>query len=174
MQKSLYLVVACMALANVWAVPGYTPEATYDQKENPKTSKDSVPLSREDAVRESVFKYQVERTASDLQGKDVVFFLCIAEGADPSDALLARVADRHPPVKRVSEAIRKNDGIADKKTGKKGFIIGIASIKWISETEAEVEGWQYEGPLGASGSVYKLLYENGQWGVKKRDMKWIS
>ena len=101
--------------------------------------------------------------------------MSVDEEVNPSDALLARFAGRRPPVKKVSESVsKKYEGIFDKETGKKGILFIVTSIKWISETEAEVEGGHYTAPLEASGHVYKVRFENGKWVVKEDDMKWIS
>ena len=101
--------------------------------------------------------------------------MSVDEKANPSDALLTRFAGRRPLVKKVSESFSKEyEGIYDKETGKKGILFRITSIKWVSETEAEVEGGHYTGPLAASGHVYKMRFENGKWIVEDDDMKWIS
>ncbi len=116
-----------------------------------------------------MFKYQIGRMTSALQQKDVVFFLSVDE-ANPSDALLTRFAGRRPPVKKVSESLSQQyEGIYDKETGKKGILFRITSIKWVSETEAEVEGGHYTGPLAASGHVYKMRFENDKWVVTDDD-----
>jgi hypothetical protein len=175
MQKNLNSFIGLILLAWLFVILGSAAEAKNYQKENSNESSGSPPLSREDAVREAVFKYQIERMTSALQQKDVVFFLSVDEEANPSDALLTRFAGRRPPVKKASESFSKEyEGIYDKETGKKGILFRITSIKWVSETEAEVEGGHYTGPLAASGHVYKMRFENGKWVVTDDDMKWIS
>lgn len=85
---------------------GHKAEAKFYQKENSNEPTGSQPLSREDAAREAVFKYQTEGTRSALQQKDVGFFLSVDED-NPTDALLARFAGRRPPVKKASESVSK-------------------------------------------------------------------
>lgn len=175
MQNNLNLFVGWIVLACLFANFGYTAEAWYCQQASANKPTSSLPLSREDAVREAVFKYQIARMTSALRRKDVVFFLSVDQAGNPSDGLLARFAGRHPLVKKVSESVAKEyEGVIDKQTGTKGIIFSVTSIKWISETEAEVEGGHYTAPLEASGYVYKVRLENGKWEVKDADMKWIS
>lgn len=175
MEKKLNPFIGLLLVVCPLASFGYTAEAKYYQKEDAKRAAGSLSLSREDAVREAVFKYQIERLTTDLPKKDVVFFLSVGEEANPSDALIARFAGRRPLVKKVSDSVpKKYEGIFDKDTGKKGILFSVTSIKWINDSEAEVEGGHYTAPLAASGNVYKVRFENGKWVVKDDDMKWIS
>jgi hypothetical protein len=175
MQKHSNLFITATILAGLFATSGHAAEARQDRKENSNMPKGGLSLSREDAVREAVFKHQIGRMTSALQDEEVVFFLSVGQEVNPSDTLLERFAGRRPMVKKVSESIsRKYEGIFDKETGRRGIIFSVTSIKWISETEAEVEGGHYTAPLAASGHVYKVRFENGKWVVKDDEMKWIS
>ena len=175
MQKLHNIIAAWIMLISLFSISAYTVEAAYEQKDPPKKSQDNIRLSKEDSVREAVFNYQIELTTSHLQQKDVVFFLSVDQGNDPSDVLIAGFAGRRPPVKKVSESVsKKYESIFDKETGEKGIVFSVASVAWINETEAEVEGGNYSAPLSASGHVYKVQFENGKWVVKDDNMKWIS
>ena len=175
MQQNLRLFVGLILLECFFVIFGCTAEAEYYQKEDSNSPSGSPTLSREDAVREAVFKYQIDRMTSALQQKDVVFFLSVDEEPNPSDALLTHFAGRRPPVKKVPESVSKEyEGIFDKETGNKGILATVRSTMWISETEAEVEGGHYTAPLEASGHVYKVRYESRRWVVKYDEMKWIS
>src|SRR5512138_2537913 len=105
MEKKLTPFIGLLLVVCQFASIGYTAEAKYYQKEDAKRAAGSLSLSREDAVREAVFKYQIERMTTDLPKKDVVFFLSVGEEANPSDALIARFAGRRPLVKKVSDSV---------------------------------------------------------------------
>jgi hypothetical protein len=174
MQKHSNLFITAILLAGLSPTFGHAAEARHYQKENSNRPEGGLPLSREDAVREAVFKHQIGRMTLARQEEEVVF-LSVGQEGNPSDALLARFAGRRPVVKKVSESMsRKYEGIFDRETGGRGVIFSVTSIKWISETEAEVEGGHYTAPLAASGHVYKVRLENGKWVVKDDEMKWIS
>lgn len=173
MKKTFNGSIAIAVLACMVPIIGSAYDAGH-RVERSKTSKDVVPLSKEDAVREAVFRYQFEHNSSGQQQKAGVFFLSVGKDTDPSKALLARFEGHAPPVEKVSDSTPKGGGIVDKKTGKQGVIFKVTSIKWINETEAEVEGGYYEGNLSASGNVYQVIYEKENWVVKKDTMKWIS
>ena len=87
---------------------------------------------------------------------------------------MKRFAGNKPPVKMVSECHAPADkGVVDKKSGERGLIFNTGAIKWISDTEAEMEGGYYEGVLSSSGSTYYLKKVDGKWKVIKDELHWI-
>jgi hypothetical protein len=129
----------------------------------------------EDDVREAVFRYMFENNASLMQNNAPIIFLGVEGGQDPSPEFLERFAKQWPPVEpRSSASVSAVTGAVDKKTGKRGLIFRIESLRWVSDSEAEVVGGYYEGGLSASGNVYRVKSEAGKWVVKSDEMMWIS
>ena len=130
-----------------------------------------------DDIREAVFRWQFGNNASYHQNDRnyaQVYFLQVND-RDPSEKLMKRFANHKPPVRKVSACgPERIKGVYDKKTGEKGLIFRVTTIKWSSETEAEVDGGYHEHGLSASGNTYTLKKENGKWKVTKDKMHWIS
>lgn len=139
----------------------------------------NVPKSiQEDDIRESVFRYQFQHNASGQQQNAKVYFLSlgsIEEPEDPSDEFMKRFQGHQPPVKKVSQSIVSVfEGVKDKDTGEQGLIFRVTRIAWKSDVEVEVEGGYYENGLSASGNIYRVALEGGQWVVKEDRMIWIA
>ncbi len=133
-----------------------------------------------DDIREATFRYLFEHNASGLQQNAEVYFLSVVNTEakrpeDPSDAFMKRFADHNPRVARRSESSSSIDvGVQDKKTGESGLIFNVGEIRWISETEVEVDGGYYEAGLSSSGNTYFLKKRDGKWVVYRNVMHWIS
>ncbi len=132
--------------------------------------------SREDDVREAVFRWQIAQHDSGQQIEPRIFFLQVGEkDGDPTDEFIKRFADIKPPVQKGSECrVSVSTGALDKKTGKRGLIFRVRSIVWKSDTEVEVKGGYYEGGRSASGNTYTLKKEKEKWKVTNDKMDWIS
>ncbi|MGA1871053.1 MAG: hypothetical protein ACMUJM_21170 [bacterium] len=125
----------------------------------------------EEDIMEATFRYQFLHD----QYKTEVYFLSRGQNQDPTDEFMNRFEDHKPPVKKVSESRKTaTEGVIDRDTGEKGVIFNIQSIMWISESEVHVEGDDYRGNVGASGSTYYLKKENGKWIVMEARMHWIA
>lgn len=131
---------------------------------------------QDDDIREAVFRYQFDHTASGQQKTAKVYFLGVGEKAtDPSDEFMKRFADHKPPVRKASAShFVRGKGLLDKKTGERGLAFRNTLIKWISDTEVEVSGGYYETELSSSGNTYTVQKENGKWKVTKSKVNWIS
>jgi hypothetical protein len=134
----------------------------------------------DDDVLEAVFRYQFTHDSSGLQWRARVFFLSVYD-KDPSNNLRDRFEGHEPPVKGVSECeiSAKARGtsaihVVDSKTGEPGLICRVERIRWVSDTEAEVEGGYYEGGRAASGNLYRVVREGEEWVVKKDTPQWVS
>jgi len=163
-------VVACMVNAAAAAL-------TAAPTTSPTTRPSTVPAraAAEDDIREATFRYQFQHNASGLQQKADVYFLSLSEkDTDPGDEFLKRFVNHKPPVKKVSSSVGRLGGVRDKDTGGKGLIFRVGGIKWVNETEAEVNGGYYEGGLSASGNTYFLKKQDGKWVVTRDEMHWIS
>jgi len=134
----------------------------------------------EDDVLEAVFRYQFTHDSSGLQGRAKVFFLSVYD-RDPSNNLMDRFQGHQPPVKRVSdcEVSTKPRGtsaihVVDSNTREPGLIYRVERITWINETEAQVKGGYYAGGRAASGNLYRVMREGGEWVVKEDTLQWVS
>jgi len=135
---------------------------------------ESIRAKAEDEIREVTFRYQFLHNASGLQQNAKIYFLAIGEeGGDPTDEFMERFADDKPTNKKESQA-KLGDGVKDRDTGERGLIFRVGNIKWVSDTEVEVEGGYYEAGLSSSGNTYFLKKQKDKWVVTKDVMHWIS
>jgi hypothetical protein len=131
----------------------------------------------EDDIREAVFRYQFVHDAPQQKPHTKVHFIAIENKQDPDDAFLKRFADRTPIVKKESQAAASNNGtggVIDKETKGAGIIFRIAQLKWINDSEIEVEAHFHVAMLVAGGCKYRVLREGNKWVVKECLSKWES
>ena len=126
-------------------------------------------FAAEDAIRESVIRYQMKDFKSDI------FFVDI-NGKDPSDDFMKRLSDMPGIVKKASASAfnKENMLVVDKETGKQGTIFKAGSIRWLSPDAVTVDGGYYCGGLCAAGIVFRLRRKHGKWVVTGSKMIWIS
>ena len=160
------LVGLCLGLASCGAEYLTTDEDTATSEEQR--------LEAEVDVREAVFRYLFEANDSVQQEQAGTYYLQVEGGEDPPPQLLLRFEGHHPPVGPGSASTMGEYGIIDKATGRSGLILRIKSLRWVSDNEVEVEGGYYEGILSASGSTFRVVYEDGRWVVKSALRRWIS
>jgi len=99
--------------------------------------------------------------------KAEVYFLAI-DGKDPSEALLKRLADVSPPVKRKSLSKKTKDAfgtIVEAKTEKIGVLFEQGAIRRLSETRVDVAGGYFCGGLCSASGTYHLELRDGRWVV---------
>jgi hypothetical protein len=127
-------------------------------------------------IREAVFRCQFTNDASGVNLKGKVFFLQMGEDkkADPSDEFMQCFAGHTPPVRKASACEIRPHGPVDRKTGEAGLVFHVGAIKWISDTDVDVEGGFYEGMRSAAGYTFTLKKEDGKWRVIKSRLEWIS
>jgi hypothetical protein len=131
-----------------------------------------------DDIREAVFRYLFEHNGLELRGDQWVYFLAYKnEGwKSPSADFMKRFAGHTPRVKPVSDAnIEAGSGtVTDKVMLQKGIIFYIATMEWVDENMAKVEGGYYMGNEGARGNSYYVERQGDSWVVTKEAMHWIS
>jgi hypothetical protein len=136
-----------------------------------------------DDIREAVFRYQFLHNVSGLQQRAGAYFIGLyvtgdlnlpVHYVDPSDNLLARFAGNTPPVKKASESTYSVQGVFDLRTGARGLLFRIESIKEIDPDQVEVTGGYFEAGLSASGNVYTVTRTNDRWTVVKDSLIWIA
>ncbi len=127
-----------------------------------------------------MFRYQLARNGSSQQQTANCYYLGIydADGKenDPDDAFMKRFVGNKPAVKKRSECETSFEkGVVRKETGERGLIFSIGgTIKWISETEAEIYGSYYEANLSGGGGHFSLQKIDGRWKVVGQLTIWIS
>lgn len=133
-------------------------------------------LSEEDQIREAVFRYQFEFNASGLGKSANAYYLGLGHGEDPAPALLSRFKGHTPPVRprSASEIEPGTAQVVDKETKLPGIAFKITDIRWISDTEVEVDGGYDEASESAAGSTYHVVKETGKWRVVDSQMLWIK
>jgi hypothetical protein len=135
---------------------------------------DKTRESQEDDIREAVFRYQF---GPRQHGSYNAYYVGIGEKAtDPSDKFMMRFAEHRPPVRKYTAwHFVRGSGAVDNKTGEQGLVFTVASsIKWISDTQVEVQGGYYENEESASWNTYTLKKDNGKWRVIKDKLEAIS
>jgi len=129
----------------------------------------------DNGIREAVFRYQFSHNSSAAQQSVDVYFLSLAEKADPDEHLLARFAGHQPDVKAISQSRIVADGrVEEKNTGRSGLIFRIDSIHPLDEKRVRVKGGYYEANVSASGNNYFLECQDDKWTVVDAVGKWIS
>lgn len=122
-------------------------------------------------IHETVFRYLFEHNPSVLQKQAKAYYLGIGEktSTGATDEFLKRFADHNPPVyKRSSAAVSPDQGVTDKETGERGLIFRLYGVKWVSDSEAELDGGFYEiGNNSGLVNTYTLKKISGKWTVTK-------
>ena len=133
-------------------------------------------LPQENDIREAVFRYEFHHNSSIQGQRAAVYCLSVGEkNADPPDDFMKRFASVKPPVRKVSDCSTDTyTGVVEKRTGKRGLVFRVRSIKWVSAAEVEVVGGYFEDGLSASGDTYTVTKAQGKWIVSKARTNWIS
>jgi|GEM_PF-7102044 hypothetical protein len=131
---------------------------------NPEPTLSSAPSPADKAnVAEAVFRYQLR-----WNKQRPVCFLTLEE-REPDETFLKRFVGQTEP--RIQRSSRKMSDpynrIVDADTGELAEYISIVSIKWISDTEAEVHCNVYDGDLGEY--KHSVIRQGDTWVVKTCD-----
>ena len=122
----------------------------------------------EEDVREAVFRYQFK--SLDLR---VAFFFISVDGKNPSAAFLDRFRDHDPVVRVASDAKFEKKPIqnyVEKHTEKQGIMFRQEAIRWVSDTQADVQGSVECGDLcNPATGVYHVARTGNQWTVSSFD-----
>jgi hypothetical protein len=124
-------------------------------------------------IYESVFRYQFQNNVSAQQQGAHAYYISIYR-YDPPEGYLKRFSGHLPIVLRRSECKIHEDGVIHRQTKEPGLIFTVGDIRWISESEVEVEGGYFENGRSASGNTYFLRRENGKWVCYSYGTRWIS
>jgi len=121
-------------------------------------------------IVEAVFRNQIAEE-SRSEGKAVVFLSVGQE--DPSDEFIKRFADISP-VRKISQANKRGDGVTDKQTGERGIILDVRRVEWTSDAEVRVGVGTYAWSWGQSGSVCRVVHQNEKWVVQSCELTFIT
>lgn len=116
-------------------------------------------------VREAAVRAAMREPASGLGGG----FCLGVEGGDPDPALIARLADAAPGLRRASEC--RNAGSGE---GLFTTILRVRNLRWTSADAAEVELTFHDAPHAATTFLYRLKRADGVWSVVDRQVLWTS
>ena len=148
------------------------------QPQNGKSTSGHMPSfiqQQQNDIREAVFRYQFGHNASIQGSSAAVYCLSIESKADPPDDFMKRFAGFKPSVHKASDcSTDPYKGVLEKATGKRGLVFWVKSIKWISQTHAEVAGGYFEDGLSASHNTYIVSRAKGRWRVSKAWMTRLS
>ena len=133
-----------------------------------KNSGDSSRGAQDDAIRETVYRYQIKNF--DLV---VAYHFIAVNGKNPPASVLQRLHGEQPPVLPVSDAERIKKPmrlIQNRNDFKQGVLFNQGQIKWISDTKADVDGGFECGDIcdEASG-VYHVSRVENKWIVDSFD-----
>ncbi|UCH35106.1 MAG: cellulase family glycosylhydrolase, partial [Armatimonadota bacterium] len=123
----------------------------------------------EDAIREAVFRYEMQRNSADA------YFLATGqdEDHDPGDDLMQQFM-RDEGVKPFSRCSLTDARFVDQATGKPGMILRARTITWISESEVTVEGGYSTGLNAGVGKTYRVIRKDTRWVVDGERTLWVS
>jgi len=141
-----------------------------------KSEDTATRLAQEDEIREAVFRYEFRHNSSGQGARAGVYCISVGEqNADPPDGFMRRFAGFTPPVRKASDcSTHPLNGVVEKKTGKRGLLFRVRSVKWLSDTEVHVVGGYFEDGLSASGNTYTVVRTRNGWMVISAATNWIS
>ncbi|RJF88821.1 hypothetical protein D3874_19045 [Oleomonas cavernae] len=148
----------------------------------PVAQRHSVRVPDELPVAEAAFRYMFNRNASGQQQMASVYCLSFTlmggeawVESDPPADFIRRFSDVPIPVKPASGCRTDARTITvDKDSGKDGLTFRIDYVSCSSQDDCVVGGGYQESGLSASGNVYTLKRQDGQWHVEHDVMEWIS
>jgi hypothetical protein len=137
-----------------------------------RTIADAIPrASPDDAIYEAVFRYHLQQHATE-QPHPILYYLSL-RGRDPGEDLLRRVWTLASQVQPLSQCrVSARDGVTDRKTGARGLIVEVSSLRWLHVTAAEVVGGYYATPWQAAAIHYRVEPDGGQWAVTSTRVLW--
>jgi hypothetical protein len=127
--------------------------------------------AEEENIVEVVFRYQMDEE-NKAEGA-TIFFLSRPKDTDPSDGFMRRFEGIRG-VRRFSQSKKVSDGVRDQATGERGIILDVHRIEWLNEAEVKVGVGTFVWGGGQSGSVCRVVRENGKWAVKECELTLIT
>ncbi len=128
-------------------------------------------------IYEALFRYMFDNNPSGYtsrtSSKKVVFMIEI-NGFDSDDDLIKRFNGHRPVVKDSTSMDSSKGYLVDVESGKPAVYFHAGGIRYISDTEIEVDGGYYMNGTAASGNTYRLKQKRGKWVVVSDIMHWIS
>lgn len=109
----------------------------------------------------------------------IVFLAVGDKGEDPSDEFLKRFADVKASFRKESSVLGPTQenpvrNVVDKVTGEQECAMGAGKIKWVSDTEVEVDGYFVRGSLNGQGYKFFLKRDKSGWKVTEERPTWVS
>jgi hypothetical protein len=187
MKKTISLIIATIfGLSVILSISCVGKNIALDKDEPTLSYRDS----QIDNIRESVFRYQIEDIGytyvNDENVKsDIIYFISIGYGQlnpyediDPSDSFMERFKNNIPLVKKVHPYMAGAMISEDNETGKKkviecvdteinkrGLILRVNDIEWVSDSWVWVKGEYFKGRLAATLKYYRVVLKDNKWVV---------
>lgn len=123
-------------------------------------------------AREAVFRYQL--THNEFMLNDGVDIVCVeitnasgafaSSGSDPPRGMIARLNDGRHKVRQGSDCdYNGGNGVVEKGSNNRAFVLRTGEISWKSRTRVAVTGGYYYASEGGSRNVYHLEKRDGKW-----------
>ena len=148
----------------------------FSSKAQTKTT-NSLKPNDEDNIREVVFRKLFNPNGSVQKQNANAYYIAIGNHNklnDPDEKFIERFKSYKPPVKKFSGAKIEKEGVFNKKTGDKGLVFAVTSIKTISENEVEVRGNYYKNAREAAGSIFTVKRIEKKWVVTNHQIDWLT
>lgn len=173
------MLMAAVIVAAITATTAATAVATIATMAAASTSaQDASALSRDDQVREALFKYLIAHDGPEVKDWARIHFLAIEQDGkrrDPSPALMQRFAAYQPRIEGVSRAdITADKGALHRDTGERGVVFTVGAVTRVSDDAVEVECSFFAANLSGSGGTYRVERKDGVWVVLKPKMLWVA
>jgi len=118
-----------------------------------------------DAIHEVAFRALLKGKP----GSRTIFFLGCDGDVDPSDQLIAKLADLKLRLRKASQAregpLKKDSQYFDRETGEPGVVISGKGLRRTARGRAEIRGKWFKGGLNGFAETYVLEKRNGRWTI---------
>ena len=125
----------------------------------------------EEFVRLTMFRYILK----EARQWDVSAIFLRDEHSDPSPWLIAKLKPLNLPLRKVSSADRMRGGnaaVLDPKTGRRGIIVRVISIRWLNSASAVLRAGTYASLMDSMEREYYLKKVAGRWKVTGKS-SWV-
>lgn len=149
----------------------------------PMTTSPTKALSRDDQIHVLLLRRMLDEDAPAVERSGRTIYVSVGadllrngagESQNPSDAVMAAIAQRSYPIKPLPDYLksvggydqwRKKDGLID--------VIWIGPLKWTDANTVEVTVGRNLGPLESSGQHLRIQLKGEQWHIESLGA-WIT
>jgi hypothetical protein len=133
----------------------------------------SARAHQKDAIRAAVFRYLLYRYGPQWPRAKTYFFNVGTPGrpCDPSPALMTWFRHEALPVKKASQSDGRAFAVREKGTGAPGLLLTVSSLKWITDTQVEVEGGYRAHRRAGNTAQFQVARQGDRWVVTEETVK---